>query len=235
MEPSARPPEGRGTAGGLVGTGLYCAGRGVAALALRLGARPRLEGGEHVPRTGPLLVVANHVSLVDPPLLAVLLPRRLAFLTKEELFHPAPWGWALGEAGMIPVRRGRAERRVVERALAVLASGGALVVFPEGTRSRDGVLAPAEPGVGLLAVRSRAPVLPVGIVGTEVLRRASDALARPAVVVRCGPTWLPDGGQRGAQAYRAVADALLAHVAALLPAERRGVYAEHAAGGRINS
>ena len=217
-------PGGRGMTMRVAGRLLYGAGCGVSWLALQAVARTRLEGREHVPRTGPLLVVANHVSTIDPPLLGALLPRRLAFLAKGELFHPAPWGWALRAAGMIPVRRGRAERRVLEAALGVLSEGGALVVFPEGTRSRNGVLAAAEPGVGLLAARSRAPVLPVGIVGTDRMRGVGAVGARPELVVRCGPVWQPRSVAVGARGYRMVADELMTHIAALLPPERRGTY-----------
>jgi 1-acyl-sn-glycerol-3-phosphate acyltransferase len=204
---------------------LYGLGRGVSAAALGTLARPRLEGRHHVPLTGPLLVVANHCSMWDPPLLAVLMPRRMAYLTKAELFRPAIWGWALQAAGMIPVRRGHPERRVLDAALGVLAAGGALVVFAEGTRSRNGVLAAAEAGVGLLAVRSGAPVLPTAILGTERLRSQRALLARPRLVVRCGPVLRPEPTGRGAAAYRQVADAIMARVAALLPPERRGPYA----------
>jgi 1-acyl-sn-glycerol-3-phosphate acyltransferase len=204
---------------------LYGAGCNVSWLLLQALGRPRLEGRKHVPSTGPLLVVANHVSVVDPPLLGAMVPRRLAFLAKEELFHPAPWGWALRAAGMIPVRRGRAERRVLLAALRVLREGGALVVFPEGTRSRDGVLAAAEPGVGLLALRSQAPVLPVAILGTERVRGVASLATRPPLVVRCGPVWQPESAFSGARAYREVADEVMARIAMLLPAERRGVRA----------
>jgi 1-acyl-sn-glycerol-3-phosphate acyltransferase len=203
---------------------LYGAGCNVSWLLLQALGRPRLEGRKHVPRSGPLLVVANHVSAIDPPLLGAILPRRLAFLAKEELFHPAPWGWALRAAGMIPVRRGRAERHVLLAALRVLREGGALVVFPEGTRSRDGVLAAPEPGVGLLALRSQAPILPVAILGSERVRGVATVVARPRLVVRCGPVWRPESTFSGARAYREVADEVMMRIAALLPAERRGVH-----------
>ncbi len=207
-----------------IGTVLYVVGRAIVRLGLALLTDARLEGGERIPRTGPLLVVANHASLTDPPLLAALFPRRLAFLAKEELFRPPLWGWAFRAAGMIPVRRGRPERGVLAEALEVLRAGGALAVFPEGRRSRDGVLLSAEPGVGLLAVRSGALVLPVAVLGTEGLDRPAGWLGRPRLVVRCGNPYRPTAPAPGTAGYRAVADEAMRHIAALLPPERRGPY-----------
>jgi 1-acyl-sn-glycerol-3-phosphate acyltransferase len=174
-----------------------------------------------------LLVVANHTSYVDPMLLAIALPRPLAFLAKEELFHPAPWGWALRAAGIIPVSRGRADRRAVDAGLAVLRAGGALAVFAEGTRSADGCLQQAEAGVGLLAARSAAPVLPVALLGTERLRSLADWLKRPRLRVRCGSLWQPSAtGRGGSAAYRRIADEIMARIAALMPTTRRGRYGQ---------
>jgi 1-acyl-sn-glycerol-3-phosphate acyltransferase len=158
-------------------------------------------------------------------LLAIALPRPLAFLAKEELFHPAPWGWALRVAGIIPVRRGRADRHALELSLGVLRDGGALAVFAEGTRSADGRLRRAEPGVGTLAARSGAPVLPVALIGTERLRSLRGWLSRPRLVARCGAVWQPAvAAQGGSAAYRQLADGMMARVAALMPESRRGIY-----------
>jgi 1-acyl-sn-glycerol-3-phosphate acyltransferase len=158
-------------------------------------------------------------------LLAVALPRPLAFLAKEELFHPAPWGWALRAAGIIPVRRGHADRRALDAALGVLRAGGALAVFAEGTRSADGTLQPAEAGAGMLAARSGAPVLPVALLGTERVQRFKDWLSRPPLRARFGAAWQPEARARvRAAAYAELAHAMMARVAALLPEGRRGAY-----------
>src|SRR4051812_15903374 len=98
--PMARPFAAGGT--GLTGRLLYRAGHAVASAILRLLTRPRVQDRHAVPRHGALLVVANHTSNFDPLLLAYAVPRPMAFLAKEELFHPAPWGWALRAAGIIP-------------------------------------------------------------------------------------------------------------------------------------
>src|SRR5436305_14699281 len=101
--PMAQPIAAGGT--GVTGRLLYRVGHAIASVLLRLLTRPRVQGGHIVPRHGGLLVVANHTSNFDPLLLAYAVPRPMAFLAKEELFHPAPWGWALRAAGIIPVRR----------------------------------------------------------------------------------------------------------------------------------
>ena len=223
------PLSGREERGGgrFVGRLLYLTGRAVVWAMLRLLARPSIEGRPDIPRRGALLVVANHASYVDPMLLAIALPRPLAFLAKEELFHPAPWGCALRAAGIIPVRRGRADRQALDRALAVLHGGGALAVFAEGTRSADGRLQQAEPGVGMLAARSGAPILPVALLGTEHLRSLKGFLTRPHLIARCGPVWQPVISARGGSvANREIADGMMARMAALMPESRRGAYAD---------
>ncbi len=219
----------RAAAGGasLPGKVLYRVGRAVVAVLLRTFARVEIQGAASVPRQGPLLVIANHVSYFDPMLLAIAVPRPLAFLAKEELFHPAPWGWALRAAGIIPVRRGHVDRQALAAAEDVLRQGGALAIFPEGRRSGDARLQAGEPGAGLLALRSAAPVLPVALLGTERLGRPGVWMRRPRLVARCGAVWQPRGAARaGSAAYRCVTDEMMTRLAALMPAARRGYYAD---------
>jgi 1-acyl-sn-glycerol-3-phosphate acyltransferase len=206
--------------------GLYALGALLARGAMLLLARPRLEGRGRIPPRGGLLLVANHTSLVDPVLLAALFPRRLVFVAKAELFRYWPLGWILRAIRAIPVQRGQADIRALREVLVRLATGEVVVVFPEGTRSRTGVLGRARAGVGWLAARSQAPVLPVAIMGTERLRQPASWVRRPQLLVRCGVAEpCPAGGARRLGGYQAVADELLARVAALLPVERRGPYA----------
>jgi 1-acyl-sn-glycerol-3-phosphate acyltransferase len=210
----------------ICGGPVYSLGRWVIASWLRGAARARLEGREHIPATGPLLVAANHVSDLDPPLLAALFPRPLAFMGKAELFEPRWLGWLFAYAGVIPVRRGATERRSLDRALAVLARGQAVAVFPEGTRYASGVLGRAHPGVGLLAARSGAPVLPVAILGTERIVTIGDWLRRPRLIVRCGPLLPGEAAPRAGSAYyQRRADEIMLAIARLLPPRQRGVYA----------
>ncbi|HEU0114802.1 MAG TPA: lysophospholipid acyltransferase family protein [Thermomicrobiales bacterium] len=142
------------------------------ALALPLLAatiRFRIVGLEHVPASGPLLVAANHLHNADPLLLGLAMPRPIHFMAKRELFANPVLGWLLRRADAFPVDRGRADRGAIRAAEDRLQRGFAVGVFPEGTRSETGWLQPAHPGVGLLALRSGAPILPVAISGTERL------------------------------------------------------------------
>lgn len=127
--------------------------------------RLRVEGIHHLPAEGPALICANHLSLWDPPLIGSIVSRPLRFMAKEELFRYPVLGWLLPRIGVFPVRRGTADRSAIRQALEVLRSGGMVALFPEGARRPRGNQAPAYPGVALLAIRSGAPVIPVGIEG----------------------------------------------------------------------
>ncbi|MFN8122609.1 MAG: lysophospholipid acyltransferase family protein [Thermoleophilia bacterium] len=125
-------------------------------------------GGEHVPRTGPVLFVSNHISGSDPPLLgAGALPRRLHFMAKKELFSNPIGGRLIRSAGAFPVDRGGADRNAIRMAKDVLTRGDALLMFPEGTRSEDGRLGPAWPGAGSLALDPAVKVIPMAIWGSQ--------------------------------------------------------------------
>jgi 1-acyl-sn-glycerol-3-phosphate acyltransferase len=213
--------------GAAAGTAVYRIGHALARVAVGLLARARVEAASNVPRTGGLLVVANHTSLVDPVLLAALFPRPLVFLAKRELFAWAPLRFVFHAAGVIPIQRGRADRRALDQACGVLAAGGAVLVFAEGTRSREGALGVAEAGVGLLAARSRAPVLPVALVGTDAYHHLAGWLSRPRLAVRVGaPRCSPVTERRGSAPYREFADLVMRDIAVMLPPRSRGAYAD---------
>ena len=136
---------------------------------MRVWFRIRVEGGEHVPGEGPVVLASNHRSNMDPVLLASALHRPVAFMAKAELFV-GPLGWIMRWIGQFPVRRGGIDREALRRTDAVLARGSMLGLFPEGTRG-DGGFAAVHPGLAYIVVRQRCPVLPVVIFGTERVRR----------------------------------------------------------------
>lgn len=150
--------------------------------------RLRVEGRENEPPAGPVLAVCNHVSAADPPIAGVALRRRARYMAKHELLRVPVLGWLLRTVGVFPVRRGEADRRSIRTALQALKQGELLLMFPEGTRSPDGSLLPAEPGAALLALRAGVPVLPMAVIGTrEVMPKGAWFPRRQRVVVRIGP------------------------------------------------
>jgi 1-acyl-sn-glycerol-3-phosphate acyltransferase len=138
-------------------------------LALRAFWRMRVEGCERVPREGPLIVAANHVSYFDPPVVGCALPRPLHFMAKKELFDIPLFGALIRRYNAFPVDRGRGDVGAIKRTVAVLKTGNAVLIFPEGTRNRD-ESRKAESGVALLASLSGARILPAYISGTRRLR-----------------------------------------------------------------
>ena len=136
---------------------------------MRTWFRIRLEGEEHIPEVGPVILASNHRSNMDPVLLASAVRRPVAFMAKAELFV-GPLAWILRWIGQFPVRRGGIDREALRRTDAVLARGSMLGLFPEGTRG-DGRFSAVHPGLAYIVVRQRCPVLPVAIFGTERVRR----------------------------------------------------------------
>ena len=126
-----------------------------------------VRGLDLLPRKGGLVVAANHISFWDPPLMGSVIPREIHFLAKEELFQTPVLGPLIRSVNAIPIRRGAADLRGLTRAIDALKSGGAVLLFPEGSRMRDGALHPARPGVGLLSVNADVPIVPCFISGSN--------------------------------------------------------------------
>ncbi|MDH3678920.1 MAG: 1-acyl-sn-glycerol-3-phosphate acyltransferase [Acidimicrobiia bacterium] len=139
---------------------------------LSRGWRLTIEGTEHVPSTGPAILAANHVSFLDSPLLMFELPRRVWFFGKAEYLDSALTRSLFPALGMIPVERGgrRAALTAMRSGLRVLDGGQLLGIYPEGTRSRDGQLHRGHTGLAWLAFKSGAPIVPIGIRGTDVVQ-----------------------------------------------------------------
>lgn len=127
----------------------------------------RVNGLENIPRTGPLLVCPNHVSHLDPPVIACSMDRPVTFMAKAELFDHRGFGALIRSLGAFPVRRGEGDTEAIRTSIKLLAEGKALLMFPEGTRGEGLELLPVSKGVAMIAKRAGAPVLPVGISGTH--------------------------------------------------------------------
>jgi len=161
----------------------------------------RTSGTEHLPARGPAIVAINHQSDFDPPFIGVSFPRPLCFMAKSELFEHAWFRWMIEHLGAFPIHRGESDREALRRSLEVLAAGQVLLMFPEGTRFEDGRVHPFAPGVGLLAVRSGAPVIPAAMKGTDRIRR-DGRLRLASVRLAAGPpVALDDLTGRGSKVY----------------------------------
>jgi len=145
---------------------LYWVVKNSAALLIRTLFGLRVSGVERLPRSGPFLLVANHVSFFDPAAAAVACPRPLCYMAKAELFRVPFLGWLIRHVNSFPVEREGADPAAFRTALALLAEGKGLLIFPEGTRGREGILRPGKAGAGMLALRSGVSVVPVYIRGT---------------------------------------------------------------------
>ncbi|KJK51653.1 acyl-phosphate glycerol 3-phosphate acyltransferase [Lentzea aerocolonigenes] len=171
---------------------LFDFGRWIARVPYAWQFRIRVHGRDRVPLSGGVVVVANHSSMADGPILFGVVPRRVTFLIKQEMFKGLV-GYLLLKIGQIPVKRGEADRTALTSALAVLKAGGVIGIFPEGTRG-EGDVASAQNGAAWLARVGGAVVLPVACRGTFEAKGW-----RPEVDVLIGePFHLPEGKGKAA-------------------------------------
>ena len=126
----------------------------------------RVYNPERVPLKGPVILAANHASFLDPPLVGAGVRRGIHYLARESLFDVPVLGWILRRWNTVPVDREGGGARGLKAILDRLLAGGAIILFPEGTRSQDGRLQPARSGIGLTVIKSNAPVIPVRVFGT---------------------------------------------------------------------
>jgi len=210
--------------------------------ALRLAYRPRVTGLANVPRTGPVIIAANHVSFADEIFTPLAARRQVIYFAKAEYFNsPGLRGRAMGAffrgLGQVPVERGdtRSAAASIDVGVDVLLAGRALGIYPEGTRSRDGRLYKFRTGVARLAIRSAAPVVPVGLVGTRDVQPPGDKRWHRAPVEVHFGTPLDFSGreadERSARRLRGIAEEIRKAIQALSGQEYVDSYAGSGATG----
>ena len=188
-------------------------------------------GRENLPLEGPLILVSNHLNNADPPMIALATrPRFPMFMAKREMINWPVLGPAFRIFGAFPVSRGKADISALRAATEHLESGAMLVMFPEGTRTRTGGMNTGHPGTAIIAIRSGAPILPVGITGSENLGWPWIFLkplsVRHIKVVIGKPFHLPEYKRTTSEAAVEATTIIMRKVAKLLPPSYRGVYGD---------
>ncbi len=180
-------------------------------------------GRQNVPAQGAFIIASNHLSWVDVPLIPAFIKRRIVYMAKEETFQ-GNLAWLVRFLGAFPVKRGEADRQSIRAADEQLKAGRILGMFPEGTRSRIGKMGKAHAGLGMIALRSDVPVIPVAIWGTEKAFKKF----RPHVTITIGePMPLkPKGKKVTREDIDEATDQVMQRIASMLPPEYRGVYAD---------
>lgn len=215
----------------------YAVGRMIARPLTRLIYRPRIEGRDNVPRTGAVILASNHLSFIDSMAIPVAAPRPVHFLAKASYFEGTGLKGALSRefftsVGAIPVRRGagKAALDALDQQRQLLDEGLAVALYPEGTRSTDGRLYKGRTGVAFLALQTGAPVVPVGLIGTDRVMPVGATMPSLSekVTVRFGEPIdvTKHGGADSGRARRLATDEIMAAIHALSGQELAGVYNE---------
>lgn len=214
--------------------GVFNGVRSTVARSVRGLCRPTVTGIENIPDGGPFIVASNHLSFLDSVIIQALMPRPVAFFAKAEYFTtPGLKGRVMKaffeSVGSIPVERGEQAASVaaLDQLVEILESGGGIGIYPEGTRSRDGRLYRGRTGVGWLALSTGAPVVPVGLIGTEKLQPADTNLVKPQhFTLKVGEPLVFDhvGPKHPLPARREATDRVVEAIAELTGQERSDRY-----------
>jgi 1-acyl-sn-glycerol-3-phosphate acyltransferase len=209
----------------------YHPGAAIIGFVSRLLWGARIEGVEHLPRTGPFILVANHCSNLDPLMMGWAsghqIGRVVHFMAKIEMRSWPIIGWLATQAGVYFVRRGERDRAAQQFSMDALADGRPIAMFPEGTRSRTGHLREGKPGAALIAMRSGAAIVPAGVSGTHRIFPGRSRWPRPTRVrIRIGePFTLPHQatGRLDREALAAGTERIMSEIEQLLPENQRRV------------
>ncbi len=201
---------------------LYHALRWIAIFLFHIANRIRIKGRYNVPRQGAFIIASNHLSWTDIPLVVFHLHRKVVYMAKEEYFN-SRLRWLVRFLGSFPVKRGEGDRQALRTGEEQLKKGNILVIFPEGTRSRSRTLAKAHAGMGMIALRTGVPVVPVAIWGSE---NALKKLGAPVTISYGQPmVFKPKGKKITREDIDEATEMVMHKIAEMLPPEYRGVYA----------
>ncbi len=196
-------------------------------LLMRLLLRLEITNPENIPAAGPIIVIINHIALLDPFMVFGSFPRLVIPMAKKEVFDYFLLGPIFKIYGAIPVHRGEADIKAIKSALQILNNDGIVLLAPEGTRSPTYQLQAGKQGAAMIASRSGAAIVPVGVTGTHRIKANWLKLKRPPVRLSVGKAFrlrLPARGRNRHAAMDAITHELMYRLAAQLPAEFRGVY-----------
>lgn len=184
-----------------------------------------------VPAEGPLLMMVNHTSNLEGPMLyAFLQPRHLQAIAKQELWDHKFMAWLMNTWKSIPVDRNNMGRATMEACFKVLDEKHILAIAPEGTRSQDGCLQQGKGGIAFIAHKKGSPMVPVAVMGFNDFKKNIRRLKRTPVTIRVGQPFeiIQKGGRLDADTRQALVDEVMLRMAALMPEEKRGFYKDHA-------
>jgi len=199
-------------------TPLYRAGHTLCTAVAELAFRLKIYGRENLIEQGPAILASNHASFLDPPLVGVACRKEVFYLARKTLFEKPVLGSLLPRINCIPVDRDRGDIGAVRTLLRLLKEGKRVVVFPEGTRSRDGNLQPARGGLGLIIAKSLAPVVPVRIFGSYAALPRSGGIHFTRVTLVVGKPLIftkADIGTDERSAYQSLSDRVMTEIAKL--------------------
>ena len=183
-----------------------------------------VEGRENFPQSGPLLLVSNHLHLLDAPIALLFIPRRMTAFVKSKWKRP-PFNWLMACMGDV-IYASKADHRALEEGINALQSGHVLALAPEGTRSLTGGLGKGQGGAALLAIKAHAPILPIAAYGQEQTMNYWKRFRRVPVHIRVGQLIELPPGKASKEQLEAYTEQIMIAIALLLPTEYRGVYTE---------
>ena len=195
---------------------LYYTGRGLTRIIFGLFFRIKIRGQENLPPDGGFILASNHLSYFDPPLVGSWVPRQVYFMAKQELFENPLLAGVIRRTNALPLRRGTIDRVALDQCVETLKAGYVLTVFPEGTRAKEGHFLKPKPGIGMVAVRAKCPIVPTLVQGSN--RLMACLLGRNRLSITYGKPlevdWV-ESFDATKESYAQIAEAVMERIASL--------------------